>query len=196
MVPGDTADVPGARTEIIGLARGPVHYDILLPLTPELREAFGFANAAGLPMQHPKAKWLVLGWGAAGYATMDEGLATMAPAALWRAATGDAAVLRIDLAGDVGAIAGLVWIEVSPAQIAALRDAILAQLARNGDDQPVAISPATLGKTHVFFHATGRFNIFYTCNAWVGETLRAAGIRLGIWTPTTQALSLSLWWNG
>ena len=49
-----------------------------------------------------------------------------------------------------------------------------------------------LGLTDAFFAAKGQFNAVYTCNAWVGRQLRAAGLPLGIWTPTTEALSLSL----
>jgi hypothetical protein len=48
----------------------------------------------------------------------------------------------------------------------------------------------------VFYRAKGRFNILHTCNAWTGEVLRAAGIRFGLWTPTTQAVKLGLWLHG
>ncbi len=57
------------------------------------------------------------------------------------------------------------------------------------------MSPAKgFGLTDAFFQAKGRFNIFYTCNEWLGRQLRAAGVPMGIWTPTTQAVDLSLWW--
>lgn len=195
VVPGTVAPVNGARTEVIGLARGPIHYDILLPLTPQTRDDFGFAMAQGLPVDHPRAEWLVLGWGAAGFYTTVGSYGDITPGVLWRAAAGDAAVLRLDLAGDVSGVPGLRWIEVSPAQIAALRQVVLAAFARDVAGQPISVPPAPWGQTHVFYRAVGRFHLLHTCNAWVGETLRAAGIAQGVWTPTTQALALSLWWN-
>lgn len=195
VLPGAVADVGGAPTERIALARGPIHYDILLPLTPETRAAFGFARTAGLPVDYPEAEWLVLGWGAEGFYTTVGAYADVTPPVLWRAVTGDAAVLRLDLAGDVSGVAGLDWIDVSSAEIAALRQVVLAALERDASGQPQALPPAPWGQSHVFFRATGRFTLFHTCNAWVGEALRAAGIRFGLWTPTTQAVSLSLWWN-
>lgn len=194
-VQGPVAPVGGAPTEVIGLARGPIHYDILLPLTPQTREAFGFARAEGLPVDHPQAKWLVLGWGASGFYTTVGAYSDATPGVLWRAATGDSAVLRLDLAGDVSAVTGLRWLEVSAAQIAALTKVALAEFQRDATDQPMAVPPAPWGRTHVFYRAKGRFHLLHTCNAWVGETLRAAGIAQGIWTPTAQALSLSLWWH-
>lgn len=109
--------------------------------------------------------------------------------------TGDRAVLRLDLAGDVSAIEGLDWLDVSAAQIDALGDAIMASFEQDPSGQLHLLPPAPWGETHVFFRAKGRFHILHTCNAWVGETLREAGIPLGIWTPTTQALAFSLWWH-
>jgi uncharacterized protein (TIGR02117 family) len=195
VLPGAVADVGGAPTERIALARGPIHYDILLPLNPETRAAFGFARAAGLPVDHRAAEWLVLGWGAEGFYTTVGAYADVTPSVLWRAVTGDAAVMRLDLAGDVSGVSGLDWLDVSPAQIAALRQVALAALERDADGRPLALPAAPWGQSHVFFRAKGRFNLFHTCNAWAGEALRAAGIRFGLWTPTTQAVSLSLRWN-
>lgn len=195
VTPGAVAPIKGAPTEVIGLARGPIHYDILLPLTPEVRAAFGFAKAQGLPMDHAKAEWLVIGWGASGFYTSVGAYGDITPSVAWAAATGDDAVLRLDLAGDVSGIDRLTWVAVSAAQIAALGDVVLASFARGTAGEVQAIPPAPWGQTHVFYRATGAFHLLHTCNAWVGEVLRAAGIAQGIWTPTTQALSLSLWWH-
>lgn len=195
LVPGPVAKVAGAPTELIGLARGAIHYDILLPLTPDARQDFGFAEGAGLPMQLPQAEWLVVGWGSAGFYTTVGSYADVQPGVLWRSAIGDTAVMRFDLAGDVSAISDIDWLEVSASQIDALRAGVLAALDRDAAGQPIALPPAPWGQTHVFYRAKGRFNILRTCNAWTGEMLRSAGIGFGVWTPTTQAVKLSLWWN-
>ena len=34
-----------------------------------------------------------------------------------------------------------------------------------------------------FYEARGRYHLFRTCNVWTGETLKRAGIRVGLWTP-------------
>ena len=34
-----------------------------------------------------------------------------------------------------------------------------------------------------FYDATGRYSAVRTCNEWVGEGLRRAGVRVGRWTP-------------
>ncbi len=39
------------------------------------------------------------------------------------------------------------------------------------------------GSADAFYAARGGYSLFRTCNAWTGEALRVAGIRIGKWTP-------------
>ena len=39
------------------------------------------------------------------------------------------------------------------------------------------------GATDAFYTAVGRFSLFKSCNVWVGQGLKAAGLPSGIWTP-------------
>ena len=48
------------------------------------------------------------------------------------------------------------------------------------------------GPADVFYEARGPYNAFFTCNEWTGEALRAAGVRMGIWTPFAQSIMLRL----
>ena len=196
LVPGVSADLSGERLHRVGLARGPIHYDLLLPLTPDLRAAFAFAEAAGTPVQHPDAQWLVVGWGAEQFYTATEDLGDMALAPVWQAVTGDRAVLRLDLAGALTDLPGLSWIFLSDAQLAALIGTVEGSFSRDAAGAPIPLGGEGFGDYDAFFRAEGQFNIFHTCNQWIGETLRAAGVPFGIWTPTPQAVSLSLWWHG
>lgn len=50
------------------------------------------------------------------------------------------------------------------------------------------------GPADVFYEAHGHYNAFRTCNWWVGEALRQAGIRVGLWTPF--APSVMMWFEG
>jgi uncharacterized protein (TIGR02117 family) len=36
---------------------------------------------------------------------------------------------------------------------------------------------------NLFYNARGHYSAFNTCNNWTGSVLRAAGVRIGIWTP-------------
>jgi len=39
------------------------------------------------------------------------------------------------------------------------------------------------GRHDVFYEGAGRYSAVRTCNAWTGDALRHAGVRIGAWTP-------------
>lgn len=49
------------------------------------------------------------------------------------------------------------------------------------------------GPADIFYEAHGRYDAFRTCNAWVGDALRAAGVRVGAWTPFSA--SVMMWFE-
>lgn len=190
LLPGPAPDFSGPPAQTIGLLQGTIHTDLLLPLTPEVRRRFAFAEAAGVPVGHPGARWLVLGWGATGFYTTAGTYADITLAALVDAATGDSAVLRLDVTGPLPALPNLRLLTVSDRQFRALLDRTFLAFASL---TPLAHPGFT--EFDAFFPAHGRFHALRTCNVWLGATLRASGIPFGLWTPTNGTVALSLWWH-
>lgn len=193
IVPGNYADLPSGTDVLIGLARAPIHYDFLLPMSPELRARYGFAKAAGVPVDAPQAEWLLVGWGSEAFYTSAGSYRDMKPGPVFTAITGDKAVLHLDVAGDVSGVDGISYFTLSDAQYQALLTELDANFQR---DQTGAALPlaAQFNGHDAFFAAKGDFSILHPSNAWLGETLRAAGVPFGIWTPTPQAVEMSLRW--
>jgi uncharacterized protein (TIGR02117 family) len=44
------------------------------------------------------------------------------------------------------------------------------------------------GEHDMFYEAEGGYSLWLTCNEWTGRALRAAGVRMGFWTPLEQAV--------
>jgi uncharacterized protein (TIGR02117 family) len=189
LVPGTRAALPSGDAVRIGLLAGPIHYDFLVPLTPGVRQRFAFAVAGGVPVDDPAAEWLILGHGGRAFYTTVGTYADVTAGALWKGVTGDTSVMRLDVAGPVRQDIGIRWLSLSPEQLDAFVDAVLADFAEPRQRLP---GPG-LGDSDVFFPGADRSDILRTCNAWVGETLRAAGVRFGLWTPATWSVRLSLW---
>ena len=177
-------EAPGSDV-VVRLVGTPIHYDFLLPATPETRAAFGFAAAAGVPVEDAAVRWILVGWGARDFYTTVGGYGDMTAGPVWRAITGDASVLRVEA-----------WGEVDPGTApaipmgAAQYDRLLAAIVASTDGR--ALDHPGLTAADRFFGGIGRFDLRRTCNVWVGEMLRAAGLRFGLWTPTPQAVRLSL----
>jgi uncharacterized protein (TIGR02117 family) len=177
----------------IGLLIGPIHTDLLIPLTPDVRARFGFAADAGVPVNADGVQWLLLGWGAREFYTTIGTYADVTAHALWSGVTGDAAVLRLDVAGGIDDFSQTPLIEIDAVQFAALLDVIATEFARGADGAPTAIAHPGFTPTDQFFTARGPFNILRTCNVWVAETFAAAGISFGRWTPAPFSVRLALW---
>lgn len=186
LIPGPGPDLSGPPTRTIGLLQGPIHTDILFPLTPQTRTRFAFAEAAGVPLAHPDARWLLLGWGSAAFYTTAGTYADITAGAVLTAATGDDAVIRLDVLGPPEP-ENLHLLQLSEAQFQAL----LAQTATTFASHARLDHPGLTG-TDAFFRAHGHFSLVRTCNVWLGETLRASGLPFGLWTPANWSVTLSL----
>lgn len=169
----------------IGLLRGPIHTDFLLPATPKNRAAFDFLSASGVPIGNPDVAWIVVGWGARDFYTATGSYTDLRPGPVWRAITGDDAVMRVFVAGPIVDTSDISWIDMSTAQSNHLTREVLAGFKNTA--LPPLDHPG-LGRNDLFFPAAGRFHLFQTCNVWVGDVLRLVGARVGIWTPFIWSL--------
>jgi uncharacterized protein (TIGR02117 family) len=66
---------------------------------------------------------------------------------------------------------------------------ILASFDRGVSGQSIPLLGRGYGPADVFYEARGPYNAFFTCNEWTGAALRAAGIRMGRWTPLSQSVT-------
>ena len=194
VIPSRTAALSAEPPSVeVLLIAGPIHYDFLLPATAETRAALGSAEWAGVRVDAPGTEWFVVGWGARDFYTTVGTYWDLSPRAIWRAITGDSAVLRVSSAGELPPDLAYRRLMLSQAQYAALLAAIRDSVP-DGQAGPVFLQLAQGGGA--FYQAEGRFNLWRTCNVWVSERLAAAGVPIGRWTPAPYSVTLSLRWFG
>lgn len=193
LLPGQRASFDGPPVVEIALVGTAIHYDLLLPLTPDLRRRFGFAAAAGVAIAAPEADWLLVGWGARDFYMTAGSYSDVPLGAVAKAVVGDESVIRLEALGPVAPehFPGARRVRLTAEGYRAL----LTRLDRDLGPRRLVRAPG-LASQDAFFAGRGGFSALRTCNVWVGEVLREAGVHLGGWTPTPQALRLSLWWNG
>ena len=51
------------------------------------------------------------------------------------------------------------------------------------DNLPQLIQHPAYGEHDNYFEANGKYSLFKTCNNWTGNTLKAAHVKMGLWTP-------------
>lgn len=186
-LPGRYTELASGDAHTIYLLRGPIHYDFLVPLDAPLKERFEWLD---LDLEHPGADGLVIGWGGHEFYTTTGTYRDVSLGAVWKGVTGDASVMRVALAGPMQAD----W-PVTPITMSALQYEAFLRAITNSFAAQEALRVPGFSEFDAFYPAQGRFNIFRTCNVWIGETLRKAGLAFGTWTPAPYAVTLSARWH-
>lgn len=73
---------------------------------------------------------------------------------------------------------------ISDQQLAELATYIYDSFERTTEGYAQLIENAAYGDDDQFFEAQGNYNAVYTCNNWVNEGLKAAGVRTALWSPS------------
>ncbi|OIQ45287.1 MAG: hypothetical protein BM558_04370 [Roseobacter sp. MedPE-SW] len=193
VIPAGAVKTPTTTgSQQVFLVAGQIHYDFLLPLDAHTRAQFQFLNPSGLPVSHPDARWLVIGWGAHGFYTTTD-YQDLTPATLLKATFGDRSVLRAEILGALNTVPDLPSLTFDTAEYQLFLSAIAESFEKPQTTpvQSLKVSGFTLEDR--FYAATGRFHMFRTCNTWVSSMIRASGRRFGIWTPLPYSVRLSHW---
>jgi len=169
-----------------------LHVDIAVPLNEEVRQQFAFLNDDGIPLSHPLLRYLVIGWGSREFYTSTKALSDIGAKPVYTAITGDSSVIHVTPSKELSKLPDVRKITVTQAGFQNMMNNIRSSFAHSTLDKPMVLKGINHGLSDVFYRANGNFNIFYPCNIWTAKMLRSAGIKTGIWTPTTYSLMLSL----
>lgn len=169
-----------------------IHTDIAVPADAETLAALAFLADTGPPIDHPDARWLLIGWGGRSFYLETPTLADIKPGPAFRALTIDSSVMHVDVFSHIDTThPDVTEIAVSEAAYANL----LAQIAdtfvlTDGRVEPIA--DFAFGTNDKFYEAKGMFNVLLGCNLWTSRMLRSAGITSGLWNPLPSSLTTSL----
>jgi uncharacterized protein (TIGR02117 family) len=100
----------------------------------------------------------------------------------WAALTGGERVLHVDQTAEPGF--ELRAIRLRPEEYRRLWAAIRADF----DGPPRRIDHPGYGFDDAFYESRGRASAIHTCNQWVADKLRVAGVKTSAWTPFEQGL--------
>lgn len=182
----------GQRNQRILVVSNTLHTDIAIPLNEETRMTLGFLGNTGLPLAHPDAQWLLIGWGGRSFYMETPNLADIKPGPTFRALTLDRSVMHVDVFADiVQDDPSVTALDISAAGYTNLLWTISESFVRDGG-AVVPIDGYAFGSTDRFYEAEGGFNALLGCNVWTSRMLRSAGVTTGLWNPLPSSLKVSL----
>jgi uncharacterized protein (TIGR02117 family) len=157
-----------------------------------VQERFAFLEEAGVPIHHPDAKWLILGWGGRAFYLETPSWSDLKAIPVMKALTIDRSVMHVDVAGTIPEpFPGVEGFEIGEEGFQRLV-AFARATFQTSDAGPIAIAGRAYGRTDRFFEARGHFNALVGCNTWTAHALREAGLRTGWWNPLPVLLLHSL----
>ena len=158
-----------------------VHVDIVMPAVAQgldWRPYFPARHFADAPA---RPRWFGFGAGERRVYLDTPTWADITPRTLWSAAMGGERVLHVDRTAAPGE--DLVAIPLRPEEYRRLWAAVRAQFVLSQSGRPQRLPHPGYGPDDAFYQARGRANAVNTCNQWVVDQLRLAGVKVSLWAP-------------
>lgn len=178
LVPRNDHARPPDRGVTIWVEDNGIHTGLVLPV-----RAAGVDWSADFPARdlrdprHGAHGHIAVGWGERGFFLGTPTWREVRPWTVLRAALGSERTL-LHVEHIARPVAGPQARAVTLRQEDYRRLAAFIRSARGG-----GAALAGYGAHDAFYPARGRYDALHTCNAWTGDALAAAGLRVGAWTP-------------
>lgn len=127
-----------------------------------------------------------IGWGERDFYLATPTWSDLKPRTVIAAATGsDRTLIHVDHVPRPSPDDEVRRLVIRPAEYRRLAAYVRASLIDGGERRPGYY------RYDAFYEARGRYSALRTCNSWIGDALRFAGVRIGAWTPFPVTV---MWW--
>ena len=161
-----------------------VHTDLVFPI-----HAQGVDWSLAFPAQHlartpHDAAYIAIGWGDREfYLNTPRWQDLTAGRALHALSGSGRTLLHVGYLREADLQYGMHKLPLSAQQYASLVNYVERALVRSSDGPGVNVPGQHYGPHDAFYEANGAYNLFTTCNVWVGRGLAQAGVKISAWTP-------------
>ena len=166
-----------------------IHTDIVMPKVNAEADWRPFADPTNLrDPRWGEADHVAIGYGAREFYLNTPTWGDLSPAVAFRAMAGmDSTLVHVEHVHRPGPETWQRPVRLSSDQYRRLAAYVRSSFRLDEDGAPVNVPGGYTG-ADAFYEGNGGFSMFYNCNAWTGAALRAAGVRMGLWTPFEQSI--------
>ena len=185
LIPVNRGWTEPARGTTIYLIDNGIHVDIIMPIVAQgldwakLIPLSDFANPGG-------PAWIAFGAGEERVYLNTPTWWDLTPRTAWHALAGGNRVMHVEYVSGINV--EVRQIRLRPEEYRRLWAAIRADFILDAKGRPIRIEHPGYGATDAFYLATGKASAFRTCNSWVADKLRLAGVKTSLWPPFEQGL--------
>jgi len=168
------------------------HTDIVVPTVGAAKDWRPVLATSPITRHSLDAPWIAFGWGSQTAYTQLGRFADLSAGLMLKAIAFDRSVVHLQPLVAIRAGEGIRRFTLSEVGYRALVEHVESSLQPGEAGEPVVLPDPTHGTGDAFLRGRDRFWLLRSCNVWVGEALRKAGLPVGLWTPLAQSLMWSL----
>ena len=167
-----------------------VHTDIVVPTRNEQIDWSKEAKFSHIASGNTNYQYLAIGWGDKGFYLETPTWAELKASVAFKAATGlSSSAIHTTYYREMNIGKACRKIQISKNQYANLIKYIQESIRPDANGHWVNIeTDANYGNSDAFYEAKGRYSLFYTCNSWANNALRACGQKHCLWTPFDKGI--------
>lgn len=168
------------------------HTDIVVPTEADAKDWRPLLQASPITRHSRDAPLIAFGWGSQAAYTELGTLADLSAGLMLKAVAFDRSVVHVQPLAAIRPGESVRRFALTKAGYRNLVGHIEDSLQPGEAGEPIVLGGVTHGTGDAFLRGRDRFWLLRSCNVWVGEALRKAGLPVGLWTPIAQSLMWSL----
>ena len=171
----------------IYIADNGIHADIIMPARAQGLDWGPLVPKSDFAAASPAAQWVAFGAGEERVYLNTPRWQDITPRTIWSALSGGKRVMHVEWVTDPRYAAREV--RLRPEEYRRLWAAIRADFQLDRTGRTRRVDHPGYGGADAFYWAQGKASAIRTCNSWVADKLRLAGIKTSLWPPFVQGLT-------
>lgn len=165
-----------------------VHTGIGMPLVNEVMDWRPYVPAEHLRVP-ARGNYIIVGYGHRDFYLNTPSWAELSIATAFKAATGlGRTLIHVDHVQDPSESSEQKAITLTAEEYRRLVDYVRLRFRLDARGHTIPLPGRGYQTNDAFYEANGGYSAILTCNEWTGRALRAAGVRMGLWTPIEQSV--------
>ena len=188
VIPVNTRQPEDGKISIYLRTNG-VHTDFVFPLKNEVMDWQEFIPPEAVLSKTTTFRFIYFGWGDLEFYQETEAWSDLRfPVGFQAVFLESPSALHVTLEPAVRLNQPTIKVDVTKEQYEKLVEYVYAAFQKDGFGRPNAVEGLHFNQHDAFFHAKGSLHFFYTCNTWINDGLKYAGLRACLWTPFDEGI--------
>ncbi len=166
-----------------------VHTDIVMPLKSEIKDWSTQISYLDTKAKDSTKQLIAIGWGDKGFYLDTPTWAHLKFSTAAKAVTGvSTSAMHVTFYGNLKEDESCKKMYISKENYKKLITYIESSFTLTENNKIQRIGSHSYGKNDIFYEAKGSYNLFYTCNTWANQALKAGNQKAALWTVLDKGI--------